>query len=226
MEQRSTIDFETAPRSDDAPTLARAVLSILEHAKHELEWDLRAAEAHIHEASSLLQVEIDRRVRGTAPAVACGGLAGWQVRRLKAYVDRHLGTTICVKDLSDLVHLSATYFCRTFKKSFGETVHAYVIGRRLDYAGHLMLASDTPLCEIALACGFSDQAHLSKLFRRRMGDSPGKWRRERRASATVSQRLDEDSEPAERWDGTIPPPTGPVKGPRSATRAAGPWASV
>jgi AraC-like DNA-binding protein len=45
-----------------------------------------------------------------------------------------------------------------------------------------MLSTDAPLSEIALACGFTDQAHLSNLFRRRVGVSPAIWRREHRDS--------------------------------------------
>jgi transcriptional regulator GlxA family with amidase domain len=43
-----------------------------------------------------------------------------------------------------------------------------------------MLTSDDSLSEIALSCGFADQAHLSKVFRSRHGQSPAVWRRERR----------------------------------------------
>jgi len=42
-----------------------------------------------------------------------------------------------------------------------------------------MLTSRASLSEIALSVGFSDQAHLSKLFRHAFGESPANWRRER-----------------------------------------------
>ena len=41
----------------------------------------------------------------------------------------------------------------------------------------MMVETDEPLCQIALACGLCDQAHLSRVFRRRHGVSPGAWRR-------------------------------------------------
>ncbi len=48
---------------------------------------------------------------------------------------------------------------------------------RLKRAQEMMLASSEPLSQIALACGFSDQAHLCKAFRRDVGESPNAWRR-------------------------------------------------
>jgi AraC family transcriptional regulator len=42
-----------------------------------------------------------------------------------------------------------------------------------------MLATTTPLAEIAVSCGLADQAHFTRLFRRFAGESPGAWRRAR-----------------------------------------------
>ncbi|HVJ52713.1 MAG TPA: helix-turn-helix transcriptional regulator, partial [Aliidongia sp.] len=67
-----------------------------------------------------------------------------------------------------------------FKRSLGEAPHAYIIARRLERARELMLTSDMGLSELALQCGFSDQAHFTKLFRSHVGKSPAAWRREHR----------------------------------------------
>ena len=94
-----------------------------------------------------------------------------------AYIDSHLGETIQVKDLGGIVRRSTAHFCRTFKRTFGQTPHAYITARRLERAKSLMLESEEQLSVIALACGFTDQAHLSKLFRQHTGETPGAWRR-------------------------------------------------
>jgi len=69
------------------------------------------------------------------------------------------------------VHLS-----RQFHKYNRCTVGELIRRRRVQYASHLLAHSSTPLAEIALTCGFSDQSHLSFLFKRYMGLSPSKFR--------------------------------------------------
>jgi AraC family transcriptional regulator len=51
--------------------------------------------------------------------------------------------------------------------------------RRVERAQGLMLRSDVSLAQIAIDCGFADQAHFNKSFRRILGESPGAWRRAR-----------------------------------------------
>lgn len=69
------------------------------------------------------------------------------------------------------VHLS-----RQFHKYNKCTIGELIRKRRIQYASHLLAHSETPLAEIALICGFSDQSHLSFLFKRYMGMSPSKFR--------------------------------------------------
>jgi AraC-like DNA-binding protein len=113
-----------------------------------------------------------------APDVRLGGLAPWRIRRLQAFVEEHLSQSIHIADLSGAVGLSVPHFSRAFGLSFGEPPHLYVIQRRLDRARHLMLTSDMALSELAVACGFNDQAHFCRLFRQHTGRTPAAWRRE------------------------------------------------
>ncbi len=69
------------------------------------------------------------------------------------------------------VHLS-----RQFHRYNRCTVGELIRKRRIQYASHLLAHSETPLAEIALICGFSDQSHLSFLFKRYVGMSPSKFR--------------------------------------------------
>ena len=108
---------------------------------------------------------------------ARGGLGPWRKRKVSQYLDERLEQPIRVEALADEVSLSASHFCRAFKESFAETPHAYVMRRRLELAQRLMLTTEEPLSRIALDCGLSDQAHLSKLFQRWVGETPSAWRR-------------------------------------------------
>ena len=166
----SPTDLEFGP-------LANSLVLLLEAAKSELEHDQEAARTSLAAASSMLQLEIERR--SGAKDSRTGGLAGWQIARVRSFIDRNLHRTIHASDLSEVARRSTAHFSRSFKQAFGEPPHAYIVRRRLEEACHLMLTSPASLSEIALSVGFSDQAHLSKLFRHAFGQSPANWRRER-----------------------------------------------
>lgn len=106
-----------------------------------------------------------------------GGLAGWQVRRTVAFIEAHLERSIRVKDLAALTRLSASHFSRAFKRSFNQAPMTYVTRQRVRLAQRLLLTTDDSMSQIALACGMCDQAHLTRVFRRVVGDSPMAWRR-------------------------------------------------
>ena len=74
--------------------------------------------------------------------------------------------------------MSARHFAHAFKATFGTTVSHYIRCRRIERAQQVMLSSTQPLSQIAVACGFADQAHLCRAFREFMGLSPNAWRRE------------------------------------------------
>jgi len=62
-----------------------------------------------------------------------------------------------------------------------------VIGLRLDMARDLLCTSRLGLAEIAPACGFSSQQHLTATMRRQLGNSPGQYRRLRALPSTERQ---------------------------------------
>ncbi|WP_343699563.1 AraC family transcriptional regulator [Caulobacter sp.] len=105
-------------------------------------------------------------------------LAAWQERKVARHIGEHLDQPITVQHLAALARLSASHFSRRFKASFGLSPRAYVIRSRLKRAQSLMRQSRTPLCDIALDCGFCDQAHMSRLFHTVIGDTPARWRRQ------------------------------------------------
>lgn len=151
------------------------VAVLLNDAKAALLSDRAFARACVARALDLLHDDLTP-VSNPSPCPQ-GGLAGWQVRRSVAYIEAHLESTIRVKDLAALTRLSASHFSRAFKRSFGQAPMAYVTARRVELAQRLLLTTEDPMCQISLACGMCDQAHLTRVFRRVVGDSPTAWRR-------------------------------------------------
>lgn len=82
-----------------------------------------------------------------------------------------------MSDLAKAVRLSPGHFSRACKKTLGDTPTAVIVSRRLEQAERLMLTSGEPLNQIALKCGFADQAHFGNRFRQHLGVSPSAWRR-------------------------------------------------
>jgi AraC family transcriptional regulator len=155
--------------------LSDRVARLLGQARSSISRDPAAADDLLVEAASLLGGEF-----AASGQTAIGGLAPWQVRRVKAMVEAHLGRRLSTSELAAAAGLSTSHFCRAFKKSLGTSPQEYVLRRRVERTKHLMLSTRDPLCEISLACGFFDQAHLSRAFRRSQGCAPAAWRRERR----------------------------------------------
>ncbi|BDG74352.1 hypothetical protein Rmf_42810 [Roseomonas fluvialis] len=105
------------------------------------------------------------------------GLAPWQRRKVAQMVEEHLHGPLAVSDMAATARLSRSAFTRAFTASFGQPPHSYVVGRRIARAQDLMVTTNEPLAQIALACGLADQAHLSRVFRQRIGTTPRSWRR-------------------------------------------------
>jgi AraC family transcriptional regulator len=110
---------------------------------------------------------------GTRP----GGLAAWQVRRSLAYIEEHLGAKLALEEIVAQIGLSRSHFSRAFKTSLGSSPMAYVILRRVERAKLMMMTSAAGLADVAQVCGFADQSHLTRQFRRIAGKCPSQWRR-------------------------------------------------
>jgi AraC family transcriptional regulator len=111
-----------------------------------------------------------------------GCLPPWQAKRIHRHIEANLATRLDIAELAGVVGLSTSHFCRVFKRTFGITVHRYVLRLRITMAQQLMLSTADALSSIALTCGMSDQAHLTRWFGRVVGQTPAAWRRAREAT--------------------------------------------
>jgi len=112
------------------------------------------------------------------PGLACaGGLAPWQKTKLAAYIDSNIGRRLLTRELSAQMNMSPGHFFRMFRISFAMSPHRYIMNCRVRRAELMMATSRESLARIACACGLSDQAHFSRIFRTIVGTSPSNWRR-------------------------------------------------
>ncbi len=117
---------------------------------------------------------------------AAGKLAPASLARVLDLIGEHLAEPLPVDRLAREAGVSRSHFSRAFTKSVGRTPHAYVMSRRVAKAAHLLRHSTLTLDQIAAACGFHDQAHMSRQFRRRMQTTPGAWRQGSDPGATAA----------------------------------------
>jgi AraC family transcriptional regulator len=104
------------------------------------------------------------------------GLPKYKLQKAIAYINEHLDRDIRLADLAKAVGMSQYYFCRCFRQSMGISPYQYAIGQRIARAKQLLNRKDLAIADIALRCGFANQDHLTKMFRRLVGVTPKVYR--------------------------------------------------
>ena len=79
--------------------------------------------------------------------------------------------------LANACGLSSKHFSRAFRQSNGLSPHQWLLQRRVDKAKRVLRDPRVAIADVAIACGFSDQSHFTRVFTRWVGSSPGQWRR-------------------------------------------------
>lgn len=118
--------------------------------------------------------------RRSPPKIVVGGLAPWQLRRAQEMIMSDLSGCIPMARIAAECKLSEGHFARGFTRSTGKPPHRWLMDRRIEATKKLLLYSDTPIAEIGQQCGFADQSHLTRVFKSAVGESPGRWRQQKR----------------------------------------------
>ncbi|MCB2101804.1 MAG: helix-turn-helix transcriptional regulator [Rhodobacterales bacterium] len=116
---------------------------------------------------------------GGRPArrAARGGLAPAALARVRQAIDDQPDADWTLAGLAAVAGLSEYHFARMFRASMGESPHAYLLRRRVLRARDLLARPGGTLADVALACGFASQSHLTERFRQLMGVTPARYRR-------------------------------------------------
>jgi AraC-like DNA-binding protein len=94
--------------------------------------------------------------------------------RAKEYIDSHTERHVSLADIAQVAGLSRYRLIRAFAERFGLTPYAYYMQRRIAEATHLLATGMGP-AQVAVSCGFADQSHLTRHFKRLVGVTPGAY---------------------------------------------------
>lgn len=106
------------------------------------------------------------------------------IRQVKKLLDENFATQFfSIEQLCFDVGISHAHLLRLFKEAYGVTIVKYIIKKRIELACELLLTTDLSVSSVAYSCGFSDEIHFMKTFKREIGKSALKFRREGNAKA-------------------------------------------
>jgi len=106
-----------------------------------------------------------------------GGLSPYQLSRAKEALAAEIERDLTLAEVADVCGLSRGHFAKAFRLSSGTTPHRWRQQCRIDQAKRMLVQGEQTLAEIALACGFADQSHFTRVFSRMVGETPAGWRR-------------------------------------------------
>jgi AraC-like DNA-binding protein len=109
--------------------------------------------------------------------LARGGLAPWQERRAREFLLANIKRAVALKEVARECDLSVGHFSHAFRRTLGVAPHKWLIEQRVVLSKDKLRDDELSLSDVAAECGFTDQSHLTRIFRQTVGISPGAWRR-------------------------------------------------
>ena len=141
--------------------------------------DDAAAGVYVDYLSRALAAHLLRQHSNCAPAriePPRGGLTAAQIALAADFMEAHLDRPLGLAEIASACGLSPTHFARRFKAALGVPPHQKLMQLRVERAKRL-LQGPLPIVEVALACGFAHQEHLTRVFRNLTGMTPASFRR-------------------------------------------------
>lgn len=146
--------------------------------KSELETNGIGSRLYAESATTFLATHLLRHYCTHNPTLKTysSGLSKYKLKQTLEYIQQHLGEEISLEAIANYLQMSQYYFCHLFKESMGVSPYQYVLQQRIEKAKQLLRQRKLTITMIALECGFANQTHFTKHFRKLTGMTPKVYR--------------------------------------------------
>ncbi len=178
MEVSASEDIELIPHF--ATQQDPLILGILLSLKDELESKMSGDRLYVDQLTTTLVIHLIKKycVKKNQVVKYTDGLPKYKLRQVIEHIHSHLNSEIKLAELAGVAGISQYYFCQLFKNSLGITPYQYVLQQRVEQAKRLLRSGKMAICDIALICGFANQSHLTKHFRKITGMTPKDYQKQ------------------------------------------------
>lgn len=105
------------------------------------------------------------------------------IQKIIIVVDLDLKKPLTLHYFADTLNVNRSYLSDLFKREMGVTITEYVTEKRISHAANLLAVTQQPIKTVAEQVGIADVHYFSRLFKRRMGQTPRQYRESRRGAA-------------------------------------------
>lgn len=99
-----------------------------------------------------------------------------RIAQINKFIMENITSDICIDDIAEFVHLNPIYVMRLFKAKMDKSIIEYITDLRIDRAKELLVKTDQTIMKIADAVGYSNYSYFTRLFKKKIGLTPNKYR--------------------------------------------------
>lgn len=121
------------------------------------------------------------RTSSTRKLLRSGALKDFYIQEAITFMENHYQRDLTVEEVADVCGLNRSYFSKLFKENMGCPPQEFLIRLRLSKAAEMMKLSGSSIRDISASCGYPNQLHFSRAFKKHYGVSPKEWRKQNHA---------------------------------------------
>lgn len=173
--------FDIDPRMLQLPELTftndAATEALFRHCMATSDWQSGDDHLAMEQVTNTILVSMLQNMGITKLTTAVkGGLSPKVAALVCDYMQANFHRQVYLAELADLAQLSEYHFCRMFKQSMAQTPQAYLLAVRIEQVKLRVCNGQVSMADIALQCGFANQSHMGRYFKKLVGISPRQYR--------------------------------------------------